>query len=237
MDPLFKALILANFAGSTIPVGAIVARWERIRPYWLEREFRHGVIAFGGGVLLAAVALVLIPEGIRFLSPSLVLLSFSVGGLTFYFVDRAIASSGWAVSQLLAMLLDFVPEAIALGAILATGDPVGLVFALLIALQNLPEGFNAYRELTAKGAHSVGLVLWSFFGLVLLGPLAAFIGFNFFAGRQELLGGIMLFASAGILYLTFQDIAPQSHIRRHWAPALGAVAGFCLALLAKMLLL
>jgi ZIP family zinc transporter len=65
MDPLYNAMILTIIAGVAILLGAFVVRWERIRPYWLEREFRHGVVAFGSGVLLAAVALVLIPEGVR----------------------------------------------------------------------------------------------------------------------------------------------------------------------------
>jgi ZIP family zinc transporter len=46
----------------------------------------------------------------------------------------------------------------------------------------------------------------------------------------------MLFAAGGILYLTFEDIAPQAHLARRWAPALGAVAGFMLGLLGQMLL-
>lgn len=40
----------------------------------------------------------------------------------------------------------------------------------------------------------------------------------------------MLFAAGGILYLTFQDIAPQVRLDRHWAPPLGAVGGFLLGL-------
>jgi ZIP family zinc transporter len=46
----------------------------------------------------------------------------------------------------------------------------------------------------------------------------------------------MLFASGGILYLIFQDIAPQSHMQRHWAPPLGAVLGFCLGMLGNSVL-
>lgn len=42
----------------------------------------------------------------------------------------------------------------------------------------------------------------------------------------------MLFASD----LIFQDIAPQSRLEKHWAPPLGAVLGFCLALFSQMLL-
>ena len=37
-------------------------------------------------------------------------------------------------------------------------------------------------------------------------------------------------------FVTFQDIAPQSRLERHWAPPLGAVLGFALALLADMFL-
>jgi acetylornithine/succinyldiaminopimelate/putrescine aminotransferase len=47
--------VLSAAAGGAIPIGAIVARFERLRPRWLEEEFRHTVIAFGGGVLLTAV--------------------------------------------------------------------------------------------------------------------------------------------------------------------------------------
>lgn len=42
--------------------------------------------------------------------------------------------------------------------------------------------------------------------------------------------------AVGILYLTFQDIAPQSRLERHWAPPLGAVLGFALALVGQLLL-
>lgn len=40
----------------------------------------------------------------------------------------------------------------------------------------------------------------------------------------------MLFAAGGILYLTFQDIAPQVPLARHRGPPLGAMAGFALGL-------
>lgn len=45
-----------------MPIGAANAAVARIRPHWLETEVRHGVIAFGGGALLSAVTLVLVPQ-------------------------------------------------------------------------------------------------------------------------------------------------------------------------------
>jgi ZIP family zinc transporter len=46
----------------------------------------------------------------------------------------------------------------------------------------------------------------------------------------------MSFAAGGILYLVFQDIAPQSKMQRHWAPPLGAVLGFAVGMVSNQLL-
>ena len=203
---------------------------------WLERQLRHGVIAFGGGALVAAVALVLVPEGQRYLSVWSAKAAFGAGGITFFVVDRMIERRGSGIAQLMAMLLDFVSESLALGAMLAAEWQAGLLLAGLIALQNLPEGFNAYLELRARDALSPKQILAGFCALVMFGPLAAWFGFSYLRGTNGALGAMMLFAAGGILYLTFEDIAPQAHLARKWAPALGAVAGFMLGLLGQMLL-
>jgi ZIP family zinc transporter len=225
------AMLHATFAGATIPLGGFLARVERIRPAWLQNELRHSVIAFGGGVLIAAIALVLVPEGMHFLSEIPAVAAFGAGGLVFFALDRAVQLRGGSASQFMAMLIDFVPESMALGALLTTSRSSGVLLALLIALQNFPEGFNAYREMRSTGRISSASILAGFSAIILLGPLAAWIGFAFLQSAQGVLGAVMLFASGGILYLTFQDIAPQARIEREWGPALGAVAGFMLGLL------
>jgi len=45
----------------------------------------------------------------------------------------------------------------------------------------------------------------------------------------------MLFASGGILYSIFQDLAPQVKLEKHWAPPMGALLGFVLGMLGLML--
>lgn len=235
MDGLLYSLVLALLAGVTIPLGAHLASIESIRPRWLEDELRHSVIAFGGGVLLAAVSLVLVPEGISELSVFWVVVAFSFGGIAFFFLDRLIARKGGSISQLIAMLLDFIPEALALGATLAMGQPTGVLLAFLIALQNLPEGFNSYRELTASSNHTKARVLRSFWLMVLIGPLCAYVGFQYLSDSPQTLGAIMLAAASGIIYLTFKDIAPQAELKSHWAPQLGAVFGFLVGLVGHML--
>lgn len=227
--------LYAALAGAAIPLGAVTAQLERFQPAWLEEEFRHSVIAFGGGILLAAVALVLIPEGLRHLSVGATLAAFGLGGVCFFLIDRAIEERGGSAAQLMAMLTDFVPEAIALGAMFAADKASGILLALLIALQNYPEGFNAYRELKAGAAVRPSVILVAFWLLVPLGPLAAWFGFAFLASEPRALGALMLFSAGGILYLIFEDIAPQVRLERRWAPPLGAVGGFMLGLLGDAL--
>lgn len=232
---LLQILLLTLMAGLAMPLGAAIASVERIHPRWLETEVRHSVIAFGGGALLAAVALVLVPEGIRNLPLPAIVACFAAGGITFMLLDMGLSANDTPASQLVAMLSDFVPEAMALGATFSVSSEGGVLLAGLIALQNLPEGFNAYREL-ARATHYRGRKLVARFALMaLLGPAAGAVGYFLLSGAPQVVSGIMLFAAGGILYLIFQDIAPQAQLKKHWAPALGALAGFLLGVVGKVL--
>ena len=231
----YDAMLLALLAGIAIPIGGSIAAVERIHPYWLENEFRHAVISFGGGALFAAIALVLIPEGIKNLSVFSVSASFFSGAIFFLVIDYLIAMRGGAISQVIAMLLDFIPEAMALGAIITKDISKALLVAFLIGLQNFPEGFNAYREVKANRYCSGCHALIIFTGLAVLGPLSAFIGLKYLTNNEILLDKIMVFCAGGILYLIFQDIAPQAKLKKRWAPALGAIAGFLLGVIGHMI--
>jgi zinc transporter, ZIP family len=64
-ETVLKIVLLTTAAGVCIPIGGWVASFERVHSQWLERELRHFIIAFGGGILLGAVTIVLVPEGIN----------------------------------------------------------------------------------------------------------------------------------------------------------------------------
>jgi ZIP family zinc transporter len=156
------------------------------------------------------------------------------GGFAFFAIERMLGLRRRESPQLMGMILDYVPEAIALGGLVALESRVAALLALLIGLQNLPEGFNAYRELKALNNDNRKTMLVMCM-LVGLGPIAGLSGYFVLAQHPAALSAIMLFASGGILYLIFQEIAPQSRMKKHWAPPLGAVFGICLALFSSML--
>ena len=157
------------------------------------------------------------------------------GGITFFVFEKILGVRRRDKPQLTAMLLDFIPESLALGGAFAIGLASAPLLAAFIGLQNLPEGFNTYRELRASSKADPKPILLFMLLLVPIGPVIALIGWAYFSDNALLLGATMLFASGGILYLIFQDIAPQSHMKHHWAPPLGAVLGFCLGMLGNNL--
>lgn len=75
----------------------------------------------------------------------------------------------------------------------------------------------------------------AFTALAMLGPISGLSGYFLLGDRPEMVAGIMLFAGGGILYLTFEDIAPQAKVENRYAPAMGAVLGFMLGMVGHML--
>lgn len=234
MSLLLVIVASTLLAGLAMALGATIACFEKIGEEWIEEEFRHGVMAFGGGALLSAVALVLVPEGIVNLNPLPACIWFIAGGLGFMLLDIYLKKINTPASQLAAMLSDFIPESIALGAAFATGSSSAFLLAALIALQNFPEGFSAYRELNATSAYKPQKIIFMFSLMAILGPIAGVSGYLWLSESPVVIAAIMLFASGGILYSIFQDLAPQVKLEKHWAPPMGAVLGFVLGMFGLM---
>lgn len=150
------------------------------------------------------------------------------------FIDIILAANKTSASQLAAMLSDFIPEALALGATFVLSQDTALLLAGIISLQNIPEGFNAYRELKATTQYRGSQIIGAFVLMAFLGPVAGLIGYFLLSGYMQIVSGIMLFASGGIMYLIFQDIAPQAKLKNHWSPPLSAVAGFLIGVIGKV---
>lgn len=232
---LGTALLLALAAGLSIPLGAMVSTHARLGSICRRHELDSFVSYFGGGALMAAVALVLVPYGMERASVWASAAAFLTGGLVFWQIDRWTRRAGGAASNFTGMLLDFIPEAIALGAAAVAGVGSPMLLALLIALQNMPEGFASQHEMQEGGVPARRA--WMMLGLApLAGPIAAWGGYSLLAEAEEPLAWLMLWCSGGILYLIFQDIAPQARLRHHDFPAIGAVSGFLLGMVGVILL-
>ncbi len=237
MHDIFKIVLYSSLSGITVFLGGLISKAfeKHFKQGIIKEEIIHTSIAFGGGIIVAAIAFVLVPQGMSSMSVIPMSVLFFGGAVLFFFIDRYIEKKGGSLSQVLAMLMDFVPEAIALGAVFAIDHNLGLLLAIFIGLQNLPESFNSYRDLRTTGYSSrkclIILFLLSFSGI-----FAALLGYAFLRDLPQLTASLMLISSGGILYLVFQDIAPMSRIEKNWLPALGANLGFLVGMIGQKLL-
>lgn len=236
MNQIIEIIIYSLFAGITIFLGGLLARLcEKCCKKTIESYILHWSVAFGGGILIAAAAFVLIPKSIEIFPIPYFTSIFLAGAFTFFFIDKFIEKRGGVLAQTMAMLMDFIPEAIALGAVFVHNHQLGILLAFFIGFQNLPESFNAYFDLR-KNNHSPKSILMIFFVLSFLGVFSALTGSYLLTNQIGFTAGIMLFSGGGILYLIFQDIAPLSKMKNHWEPALGAILGFLIGMIGTKLL-
>ncbi|WP_350562009.1 divalent cation transporter [Psychrobacter sp. CAL346-MNA-CIBAN-0220] len=234
---LFKLILFSGFSGATVFIGGLLANLfdHYIKDTPIKYQIIHTLMSFGAGIILSALALVLVPKGMETLSIWGVIGSFSFGAVLFMLIDRQLAKSDSQQATLLAMMMDFVPESIALGAVFAIEPQMALLLAVFIGLQNLPESFNSFRDLVNSG-FSVKKTLLIFFVLSFFGIISALMGHFLLRQHPNLTAHLMIFASGGILYLLIQDIIPESKLANNYLTPLGATLGFLVGIAGEMLI-
>lgn len=229
---LLKLILFSGFAGVTVFFGGLLANYfnHHVKDSPVKYEITHTMMSFGTGIILAAVALVLIPYGLEHLHVLPMTLSFVAGAVGFMFLDQYLEQKGGKTATLLAMMMDFIPESIALGAVFAMHVKMATLLAIIIGLQNLPEAFNSFRDLVLSG-FTVKKTLVIFFFLSFFGIVGALLGHSFLTESTTLTAHLMTFASGGILYLLIQDIIPASKLEKNYLISLGATVGFLVGII------
>ncbi|MDC7125447.1 MAG: hypothetical protein PQJ46_07760 [Spirochaetales bacterium] len=234
MSNTVTIIIYSSAAGFPIFIGGLISSVFQMKDYKHKKVVNHFITAFGGGALLSAISFVLIPQAVTDMNLIEMIPIFLAGTIAFMFLDILSNKIGGSIAQVLSMMMDFIPEALALGASFAVNHSFGLLIALFIGLQNLPEGFNSYIELSTKLKKQKILLL--LFALSFVGIFSALTGEFLLSKHDNIVDSIMLFSGGGILYLIFQDIAPISKLENNWLPATGASMGFLVGMIGEKLL-
>ncbi len=231
---LTELILYSGFAGITVLIGGLLANYfdHHIKESPLKYEIIHTVMSFGAGIILSALALVLIPKGMEELELLPLAISFLSGAVLFMMIDIQLAKKEGQMATLLAMMMDFIPESIALGAVFAADTASAILLAIFIGLQNLPEAFNSYRDLVLSGftARKTTII---FFFLSFFGIIGALLGHFLLSDSPQITALLMTFASGGILYLIIQDIIPESKLENNYLTSLGAILGFLVGIIGE----
>ncbi len=231
---ILNLILYGTFAGITVFIGGLLANYfnHHLKESPIKIEISHTLMSFGAGIILSALALVLIPKGLEELELFPMVFSFLFGAILFMYIDIYLAKKGGQTASLLAMMMDFVPESIALGAVFALDPKMATLLAVFIGLQNLPESFNSFRDLVQSG-FTPKKTLVIFFFLSFFGVVGALIGHFVLSDYPNLTAHLMTFASGGILYLLIQDIIPESKMEKHYLISIGATMGFLVGIIGE----
>jgi zinc transporter, ZIP family len=146
---IIRVVVITAFAGGTSFVGATISKRKRFS----EQQILT-LTAFGAGILMAAAVFEMVIEAESEIGTTLTLLSFMGGAMLFTIADIIVEKKGGGAGILLGIGLDTIPESLAMGASIAAAGPA-VALAVLIGIQNLPEGIASYREMmTGKTAFS-----------------------------------------------------------------------------------
>jgi ZIP family zinc transporter len=241
---VLQAGLWAWLAASTLLVGALIGF------YWsLPRKVVATVMAYGSGVLIAALCFEQIPEAQRLGGIWPTLGGLLLGGVVFVAANEWLEhqerkhrskSSGKApvVGLLIAAgaFLDGIPESLGLGLALLGGGNVSLVMMIAILLANLPEGLASAAGLKAEGRSAA--YVFSVWGvIVLLSGVAAMLGPLLMADLSPLWLSFALGFSAGaVLCMLVDTLIPEAFAETHAFTGLITLAGFMTAFAVSNLL-
>ena len=248
MENLHASLGWGLAIGGSLVAGALAAALFRL-PEWAAAT----VTAFGGGILLSAIALELVPEAEREAGAALTALGLLAGTLVYVGADwwlgrdadtRTMRRSGHGAaagrslempashaeaargeSIAVGIFVDGVPESVALGLTIAEGE-IGVALLAGVLVGNVVESYGAAQPIMAGGhTRRFAVALLTAIGAAL--ALATLLGGTVLADASpELVGTAQAIAAGAVLAVVSIAIVPHAFSEVNRAVASALVAGF-----------
>ncbi len=206
-------LIMTVPALVTVGGGVLASLWNP------NHQMRSLIQHFAAGVVLAALAVELLPEIEREHAPGLVLVgSFALGSLFMYGlklwtlrIERQATITGTAnglsTGLLLATFIDVAMDGFIIGAGFAAGGETGVILALGLSVELLflglalvSEATIGWRIIAISGAIGGTVLSFSLIGHVLLA-----------GASHAVIGGALSFSAAALLYLVTEELLMEAH--------------------------
>ena len=228
--------------GSALLIGAAVAWVVTVPPRLVA-----GVMAFGAGVLVSALAFDLTAEAAEQGGLGATVAGFLGGAVVYVLANVALArfgarhrkrsggqpsegeESGSGAAIAVGALLDGVPESVVLGASLLGGGGVSTAVVAAVFISNVPEGLSSAAGMKRAG-RGAGYVFGVWGGIALASAVAAAVGYLALGGASPRTVAVITAVAAGaILTMIADTMIPEAFERTHLATGLITAPGFLTA--------
>ncbi|MFK4730156.1 ZIP family zinc transporter [Agromyces mediolanus] len=223
-------------AGAALLVGSLVAWYLEV-----PKRIVAGIMAFGAGVLVSALAFDLVLEAQEQGGLWPTVLGFAGGAVVYVVLNQLLdrldqrnrrgsgEDPGTGTGIAVGALLDGVPESAVLGLSMVGGAGVSVPVFVAILISNLPEGLSSTAELKAAGrSRRYVLLLWT--GIALASSVSAIAGFVLLDDASgETTAIVTAIAAGAILAMICDTMIPEAFRTAHAATGLLATAGFLLS--------
>jgi ZIP family zinc transporter len=248
VENLGPSLVWGVVVGASLVAGALAAAVIR-----LPARTAALLTAFGGGVLMAAIAFELMPEADREAGVALTVAGVLAGALVYVTADARLsrddemdrmrrsghaAAAGRAMTMRSAdeargesiavgLFVDGVPESIALGLTIAEGE-VGVALLAGVLIGNVVEAYGAAQPIVSGGrSQRFAITLMALIGVAL--ALATVAGGTALADASgELVGTLQAVAAGAVLAVISVAIVPHAFEEVSRMVAVATVLGFLL---------
>ena len=236
---MLEALLWGLAASSALLIGAALALVIEA-----PRRIVALLIAFGAGALVSVVSVELAEEALRMGGTVPFAIGLAGGGLVYFAGNhilhrvggrraRKAGSAGAATNGpaiVLGVVLDGIPESLALGATLLDGQ-IGIAFLAAVFVSNLPEAFAGTRDLLEEGRRPrLILALWA--TVAVISTAAAVLGYVVLGGIGDVpLALVQAFAAGAILCMLADTMMPEAYEHGGGVVGLATVVGFAIAFL------
>lgn len=223
-------------AGGALLVGALVAWFVDV-----PRRVVAGIMAFGAGVLVSALAFDLVLEAQAEGGFWPTVTGFATGAVVYVVANGLLdrfdqrnrpgsgEDPGTGTGIAIGALLDGIPESAVLGLSMVGGAGVSVPVFVAILISNIPEGLSSTASLKKSGrSRAYVFLLWS--GIALASAVAAVAGFALLdSASGETTAFVTAIAAGAILAMISDTMIPEAFRTAHSLTGLLATAGFLLS--------
>jgi zinc transporter, ZIP family len=221
-------------------VGAAVAYFAPV-----PRRIIAGIMAFGGGVLISALAFELMEEAYQQGGLPSTAAGILVGAAMFTAANWLLSRNGAqhrkrsegkqpaeadhpgsGTALAVGALLDGVPESMVIGVSMIGGGTVSVVTVLAVFLSNVPEGLSSAAGMKEAG-RSARYIFGIWTAIALVSSIAALVGYAMVSRlAPEWIAAFTAFAAGAILAMLADTMIPEAFEEAHVFTGLITVAGF-----------